>query len=78
MPPSPGNDQTPEWEFGGGSGTYECKLDRGATPIDGWAACTTPYGYDLSAESDGTYTFAVRTRDAAGNQSKATVTFTIR
>jgi hypothetical protein len=67
-PPSPGNDQSPTWSFSGEAGAgFECRLERGATVVSDWSACTDPRTYDLSAEPDGTYTFSVRARDAAGN-----------
>jgi hypothetical protein len=52
--------------------SFECKLDNGA-----FGPCTSPTGYaDLS---DGSHTFRVRARDAAGNLdlSEATHTWTI-
>ena len=71
-PPSPGSDASPSWGFSGEAGaTFECRLDRGATVIAGWAACTSPRTYDLAAEPDGTYTFSTRQTDAAGNTGPA-------
>ena len=67
-PPADSNDDTPVYSFTGEVGaTYECRLARGATVISGWAACSTPQGYDIAAQLDGTYTFSVRATDAAGN-----------
>ncbi len=45
--------------------SFECRITRGATIVYDWAACSTPRTYDLSAEPDGAYSFAVRQTDAA-------------
>ena len=45
--------------------------ERGATVVSDWAACSSPEAYDLTAEPDGSYTFSVRARDAAGNSGVA-------
>jgi Bacterial Ig-like domain len=71
-PPADSNDDTPVYSFTGEVGaTYECRLARGATVVSNWAACSTPQGYDVSAQADGTYTFSVRATDAAGNTGPA-------
>ena len=63
-----GSGRTPSWSFTSETGaTFECRLDRAGTAIAGWAACTSPRSYSLSAQADGTYTISVRARDAAGN-----------
>ena len=51
---------------------FECKLDSGT-----FASCTSPYSYQNL--SDGSHTFTVQAKDAAGNldQSPATYTWTI-
>ncbi|HEX8119979.1 MAG TPA: Ig-like domain-containing protein [Solirubrobacteraceae bacterium] len=68
-PASPGADQTPEWTISGTAGyTLECRLTRGPDVISGWASCTSPKGYDLSAEADGTYTFHLRQFSPAGTR----------
>jgi predicted phage tail protein len=61
-------DDSPEWTIAAEPGAaLECRLDRGATVVSDWAACSTPHGYDLSGEVDGTYRFRTRATDAAGN-----------
>jgi hypothetical protein len=75
-PPKPTLTQTPTNPSASASATFaftdreagvgfECALDGGA-----YAACTSPKSY--SGLSDGSRTFAVRARDAAGNRSAAT------
>ena len=51
--------------------TFECKVDDGE-----FAACTSP---DARTFTDGTHTFAVRAKDAAGNvdPTPASKTFTV-
>ena len=72
VPASPGNDATPAWSFSGEAGAaFECRLERGATVVSDWAACSDPKSFDLSAEPDGTYDFSVRASDAAGNTGSA-------
>ena len=46
---------------------HQCRMERGATVVSDWAACTSPRSYDLSGEVDGTYTFRVRALDGATN-----------
>jgi hypothetical protein len=73
VPTDPGNDATPEWAFAGQAGmTFKCRLTRGGTVVKGWAACTSPKGYDISALIDGTYTFWVREVDASNNVGPTT------
>ena len=67
--PPDGSSTTPSWSFTGEPGaTFECRLDKGATPISGWASCTSPKSYTL-VDGDGVYTFSVKQKDAAGNES---------
>src|SRR3712207_8491825 len=40
--------------------TSECRVERGATVVSDWAACTSTHSYDLSGDPDGVYTFRVR------------------
>ena len=62
-PADAGADDTPSWSFTGEPGaTFECRVERGATVVDDWAACPTPSPHDLTAEADGDYTFSVRAR----------------
>jgi predicted phage tail protein len=68
VPPTPSNDNTPAWSFTAEPGaTTECRVDRGATVVSPWTPCTTPASIDLSGEPEGTYDFAVRAIDTAGN-----------
>src|SRR5439155_23923273 len=46
-------------------------LTRGATVVSDWSACTSPHTADLTGQPDGTYTFAVRATDVAGNTGPA-------
>ena len=71
-PPSPSGGETPGWEFTGEPGaTLRCELKRGAIVVAPVADCTSPHGYNLGAEIDGTYTFFVHAVDAAGNEGPA-------
>ena len=66
--PSPGTDTTPSWSLTGEPGaTYDCELTRDGTVVAAFTPCSSPFTYDLSPHPDGTYTLAVRQRDAAGN-----------
>ena len=68
VPPDPGKDATPTWEFTGEAGsTFQCELSQGTTVLVAFAACTSPHTFNLSARPDGTYTFSVRANDGAGN-----------
>ncbi len=71
-PGTPGSDAGPEWSFSAEAGaSTECRLTSGATVVSDWGACTSPRSYDLTAQPDGTYTFAVRATDVAGNTGGA-------
>ena len=71
-PASPGRDETPEWTMTGTTGlTLECRLTRGATVVSDWTNCTSPRGYDLVPEPDGTYRFHVRQYNSAGTRGPA-------
>src|SRR5204862_4304163 len=67
-PASPASDLTPTWSFTAEPGAiFQCRVDRGATIISDWAACSSPDTVDLSLQPDGTYTLSVRATDPAGN-----------
>jgi hypothetical protein len=57
--------------------TFECRLTETGDEPDDFAACTTPATF--TGLADGTYTFEVRAKDAAGNvdASPATAGFTV-
>jgi large repetitive protein len=67
-PSGTSSDDTPTWRFVPPSGsTTQCSILRGATVILGPVACGSPASFDLTAEPDGVYTFAVQAIDAVGN-----------
>ncbi len=60
-PTTPSRLATPSWSFSGPPGaTLECRLRRGSIVASDWVSCTSPQGFDLSAQPDGTYVFEVR------------------
>jgi hypothetical protein len=73
-------DQTPTFTFSGsdavGPVTFQCSLDTGTASF---RACSGPGNSDTTASplTDGSYTFRVRARDAAGNSSVATRPFSV-
>ncbi|MDT7538540.1 MAG: large repetitive protein [Actinomycetota bacterium] len=68
-PPSPGRDLAPSWSAAIEDGSHaDCRLS-GPGQLGSWAPCTLPMTTTISG--DGTYTFEVRTTDAAGNVSAA-------
>jgi Bacterial Ig-like domain/Chitobiase/beta-hexosaminidase C-terminal domain len=71
-PPALSSSRTASFSFTGEAGaTFQCQLDGSA-----FATCTSPNVYNLLA--DGSHTFNVRARDAAGNTGpNATYTWTI-
>jgi len=66
-PPDPTNSTSATFSFSDtdGSATLLCRLDAAA-----FAACTSPVTY--SGLADGSHTFQVKARDAAGNESTPT------
>src|SRR3954468_3228844 len=78
-PSSPDNDLAPSWSFRADDvGSFECSLAREDTLVGDWAPCTSPTAYDLSAQTDGAYTFAVRAVGINGTASEpATSTYTL-
>lgn len=73
------NDEAPAWIFtGDGDPPFECVLVRPDDSVIERQPCSAPASFDLSGESDGTYTFQVRQLDDAGNKSLYTTdTFTL-
>jgi hypothetical protein len=73
---SPTNDNTPTFSFSGidnvGVTGFECQVDTA-----GFVACTSPF--TTAALPDGSHTFRVRAKDAAGNvdPTPASQTFTV-
>ena len=66
--PVDGPSTNPSWSFSGEPGnTFECRLDKGATQISGWATCTSPKSYNLT-DGEGIYTFGVRQIDAGAER----------
>jgi hypothetical protein len=64
-PPDPTNQASASFSFSGEAGSsYVCSLDGG-----GFSACSSSTGYSGLAE--GSHTFEVKARDAAGNESPA-------
>jgi len=66
-PPTWSNDNTPSFAFNDSEAgvTFQCKLDGAA-----YGACTSPKVY--GSTPDGSHTFSVQAKDAAGNVSTAT------
>jgi len=65
-PSGPTSSTSASLAFSGETGaSFECRIDGGA-----WAACTSPKAYSSLAQ--GSHTFDVRARDAAGNTGAAT------
>jgi large repetitive protein len=68
-PPDPSGSGLATFTFTSEPGsTFECKVDAGT-----FSSCTSPSSYSLA---DGTHTFHVRARDAAGNADPAPATWT--
>jgi hypothetical protein len=68
------NDSTPSFGFTvAGATTVECSIDQGTSD---YAPCTSPYA-PVAPLLDGSYTFRVRARDAAGNQTTVLRAFSV-
>ncbi len=66
-PPSPNSSRAPSWSFSAEAGvSFECRLSRGASVVDGWEACVSPQGFALAGQPDSVFTFEVRALDAFG------------
>lgn len=68
------NDRTPSFGFTTNASRVECSVDQG-TPAYG--SCSTASSHTAAALGDGSYTFRVRATDAAGNEARATRSFTV-
>ena len=69
-PTGPSQSRTPAWTVGTDAGTTtECRLVRGGTVVNDWAACAGGFSADLTALPDGGYVLESRATDAAGNVS---------
>ncbi|HYI44460.1 MAG TPA: Ig-like domain repeat protein [Actinomycetota bacterium] len=69
IPADPSGDPNPSWSFTGeAGGSYQCELRRGATIVAALASCTSAKSYSISPIVEGTYTFAVKQTDDAGNE----------
>jgi len=65
--------RTPSFEFTADA-PVQCSVDRGTSD---YGDCTTASTHTATALADGSYTFRVLARDAAGNQTEAVWRFTV-
>ena len=73
-----GNDANPAWGFSGDAGaSFECRVDRGATVVFDWAACSSPKSFDLTSEPDGSYDFSVRAVRAGERSTPASHSYAL-
>jgi hypothetical protein len=79
VPSDPSGDPNPSWSFTGeAGGSYQCELRRDVTIVSAFASCTSAKSYSISPIVEGTYTFAVKQTDDAGNLGpEATDSFTL-
>ena len=70
------NDDGPSFAFSGEpTATYECRLDGPGDSTGSNTACASPKVY--TGLTDGSYTFVVHAKDAAGNVGAATRSFSV-
>ena len=66
-PPSPSRLRTGSYSFTAESGTVAtCRSTHAATVLAS-GTCTSPASFDLTGQPDGSYSYSVRSTDAAGN-----------
>jgi hypothetical protein len=71
-PPARARDRTPSWSFSGEEGAgLECRVERGSTVVADWSPCAGSFSANLAELEDGSYSFAVRAVDGAGNTGPA-------
>ena len=70
-PPNPSTSSSAQFSFSctGGPCTFECRMDGPS-----WSVCSSPASY--TGLSDGTHTFGVRAKDAAGNYDPTPASYT--
>ncbi|KAF0219268.1 MAG: putative hemagglutinin/hemolysin [Geobacteraceae bacterium] len=73
QPANPSDSKTGSFTFSSPDNTvtFECSINAGA-----YAACISPYNFNLSALSDGNHTFSVRAKDLAANIDPTPASYT--